>query len=180
VNIVLAFVLIKFILYPGLGFVLGTNLPIVAVVSESMEHHAGFEEWWSGSFDCKDGSTIIQINSYAQYSITGKDFQDFPFRSGFNKGDIMVLASASSFRVGDVIVYDASRLKAPYPIIHRVISVTDEEIITKGDNNCREDAPINHHQLLGKAVLRVPYLGYIKLAAVEGLCAVHTFGFCLV
>ena len=36
-NIVLAFILIKFIVYPSLGFVLGTTHPVVAVVSESME-----------------------------------------------------------------------------------------------------------------------------------------------
>ena len=38
VNIILAFVLIKFIVYPGLGFILQTTHPVVAVVSESMEH----------------------------------------------------------------------------------------------------------------------------------------------
>ena len=31
VNIVLAIVLIKFIIYPGLGLVLGTGFPVVAV-----------------------------------------------------------------------------------------------------------------------------------------------------
>ena len=41
VNIILAIVLIKFIIYPGLGLVLGTSYPIVAVVSDSMEH-SGF------------------------------------------------------------------------------------------------------------------------------------------
>jgi signal peptidase I len=39
VNIILAFVLIKFVVYPGLGFVLTTSHPVVAVVSGSMEHN---------------------------------------------------------------------------------------------------------------------------------------------
>ena len=44
VNIILAFVLIKFIVYPGLGFALGTTHPVVAVVSPSMEHNGvGFD-----------------------------------------------------------------------------------------------------------------------------------------
>ena len=38
VNIVVAFLVIRFLLYPVLGLVLGTSYPIVAVVSESMEH----------------------------------------------------------------------------------------------------------------------------------------------
>ena len=47
VNIILAFVLIKFIVYPGLGFLLSTSHPVVAVVSESMEHNKlGFDNWW--------------------------------------------------------------------------------------------------------------------------------------
>src|SRR3989344_2450118 len=38
VNVIVAFVVIKFLVYPGLGLLLGTPFPIVAVVSESMEH----------------------------------------------------------------------------------------------------------------------------------------------
>ena len=37
-NIVVAFVVIRVIGYPLLGVLLGTPFPIVAVVSESMEH----------------------------------------------------------------------------------------------------------------------------------------------
>ena len=40
VSIALAFLLVKFIIYPLIGLVLGTGYPIVAVVSESMEHKA--------------------------------------------------------------------------------------------------------------------------------------------
>ena len=44
---VLAYVLIKFAVYPLLGIVFGTQFPIVAVVSGSMEHDGTFENWWS-------------------------------------------------------------------------------------------------------------------------------------
>ena len=44
VNIILAFVLIKFIVYPGLGLILSTSHPVVAVVSESMEHNGNFDD----------------------------------------------------------------------------------------------------------------------------------------
>ena len=37
-NVIIAFVLIKFIVYPLMGFALSTNYPVVAVVSSSMEH----------------------------------------------------------------------------------------------------------------------------------------------
>ena len=60
-NLVVAFILIKFLVYPGLGLALGTDFPIVAVVSESMEHglhqsvicgqsfpefQESFDNWW--------------------------------------------------------------------------------------------------------------------------------------
>ena len=48
-NIALAFVLIKFVVYPGLGFLLNTTHPVVAVVSESMEHNSDFDSWWENS-----------------------------------------------------------------------------------------------------------------------------------
>ena len=44
-NIAIAFILIKFIVYPSLGFFLSTSHPVVAVVSESMEHNNGFNKW---------------------------------------------------------------------------------------------------------------------------------------
>ena len=37
-NVIIAFILIKFIVYPGLGLLLSTSHPVVAVVSSSMEH----------------------------------------------------------------------------------------------------------------------------------------------
>ena len=46
-NLIIAFLLVKFIIYPGVGLVLGTEFPIVAVVSSSMEHNSNFDNWWS-------------------------------------------------------------------------------------------------------------------------------------
>ena len=54
VNVILAFVLIKFIIYPGLGLLFSTSYPIVAVVSGSMEHQGNFDTWWGSSAICSD------------------------------------------------------------------------------------------------------------------------------
>ena len=78
VNIVLAFILIKFIVYPGLGLLLTTSHPIVAVVSTSMEHDTGFDSWWAQNQDF-----------YSKFDITKEEFLTFRFKRGFNKGDIM-------------------------------------------------------------------------------------------
>jgi len=166
VNIILAFVLIKYIIYPGLGLFFGTQFPIVAVVSNSMEHHGSFYEWWNS-----------QEDFYLKHNITDIDFREFAFTHGFNKGDIMVLIGTAPYKinVGDVIVYHA---KKPYPIIHRVISIRDTggELYfeTKGDNNKfqikgfdLDEKNVSSEAYIGRAVFRIPFLGYIKIWFVE-------------
>jgi len=190
VNIILAYIIIKFIIYPGMGFVLGTNFPIVAVVSDSMEHHASFDEWWAKNEDY-----------YLALNITKQDFEEYPFKNGFNRGDIMFLIGKhpADIEVGDVIVF---RSKKPYPIIHRVIKKDNKAMWvfqTKGDNNpaqireyddphtpefgkvffkpgqqvpngyvvVLDETQVLEKHLLGKAVFRVPWLGYVKIWFVD-------------
>ncbi|MBM3199947.1 signal peptidase I [Candidatus Woesearchaeota archaeon] len=158
VNIVLAFVLVKFIIYPGLGLLFGTNYPVVAVVSGSMTHgQQDFETWWE-----------MNQEWYTAKGFTKEEFQNFPFANGFDQGDIMVLLGSKpqNVKLGQVIVYE-SHPDYP-PIIHRVISKSEDEskvyFETKGDNNIIADREkIAQERFLGKAVLRIPYLGWVKI-----------------
>jgi signal peptidase I len=164
VNIVLAVILIKFIIYPVLGLALGTSYPIVAVVSGSMEHNNEFDEFWE-----------IKGDFYSNYNITKDDFIKFKFANGFRKGDIMILTRArpEKLKIGDVIVFQSPK---PDPIIHRVIKIRETDgkyyFTTKGDNNyginseVKEDL-IVEDRVLGKASLRIPYLGYVKIGFVN-------------
>jgi signal peptidase I len=169
VNIILAFVLIKFIVYPGLGFALQTTHPVVAVVSESMEHNSRFNDWWYESNDW-----------YVSNEITKDQFNEFPLKNGFDKGDIMVLMgkNAEEIEVGEVIVFWSTRRD---PIIHRVVYKWEDNgdffFQTKGDNYQTNPIPIrspfldetriNEKQIIGKAVLKIPFLGYIKIWFVD-------------
>lgn len=163
VNLVLAFVLVKFIIYPGIGLVFGTQYPIVAVVSSSMEHGIrNFDTWY-------------EKNSwYAEHGISKEQFSEFPFSNGFNKGDIMILTGveASRVKIGDVVVYQSSYVSNP--IIHRVVNIREENgkyyYQTKGDNNPLADSiDVNEGMIrdTGKAVVRIPYLGWVKIAFVS-------------
>ena len=182
VNIVLAFILIKFIVYPALGFLLQTAFPIVAVVSGSMEHKVTLDstnnyKLCGVSFEKKENADFWETCGewYKQNTvISEEDFNDFPFSNGFNKGDIMILRGKAprNINIGDVIVFRSGR---PDPIIHRVVDKRDGYIFTtKGDHNARvisedpirEDA-ISEDQVLGNAFIRIPLLGYIKIWFVE-------------
>ena len=169
VNIALAFVLIKFIVYPGLGFLLSTTHPVVAVVSESMEHNSNFNDWWEKSKDW-----------YASNNIQKEKFMEFPLKNGFNKGDIIVLngKKPENIMVGGIIVFWSARKD---PIIHRVVKKWQENDIyyfqTKGDNYKTNPVSINNMildetrisqgQIVGNAIFRIPFLGYIKIWFVD-------------
>jgi signal peptidase I len=161
-NIAIAFVLIKFLIYPGLGLVLGTTHPVVAVVSGSMEHDGSFNNWWDS-----------QKDFYNAYNISEGQFRQYDFRNGFNTGDIMLLRGTpmSELAVGNVIVYQTQR---PDPIIHRVIKKYGQGsqmyFQTKGDHNFAsnsDEKKISEQQIIGKAFFRIPYLGWIKIAFVD-------------
>ena len=157
VNVVLAFILVKFIIYPGLGLLLGTTHPVVAVVSNSMEHHGmGFDNWWENNKQL-----------YEDLGISTENFTSYKFKNGLNKGDLVVIIGTDDIKLGDLIVF---RGNAPGPIIHRVIkidqSVNKIYIQTKGDNNAgsrTDEFGITEDRIIGKAVFRIPYLGWVKL-----------------
>ena len=159
VNIILAFVVVKFIIYPGLGFLLGTTYPLVAVVSSSMEHNnLDFDEWWNKN-----------NGWYENHGIAKESFLNYKMKNGFNKGDIIVLRKASNLEKGDIIVFRSNNIN---PIIHRIVNVYLENnnvyYRTKGDNNpdsislLGEDKIIQDN-IIGKAYFKIPYLGWLKV-----------------
>ncbi len=156
VNLILAFVIVKFIIYPGIGFLLGTNYPIVAVVSGSMEHDQPFDKWWEANKE-----------TYEKYNITKEEFEGFRFRNGFDKGDIMILKGKEpkDIKIGEVVVYQTS--SSSYPVIHRVVKIEGGEMFTtKGDHNTVADPKkVSKEQIskTGVAVFKIPYLGWIKI-----------------
>ena len=158
VNVVLAFIVVKFLVYPGLSLLLGTQLPLVAVISGSMEHEGlSFEDWWAENGEW-----------YEEQGISKEMFESYSFDNGFDKGDVIILVGESDVEVGDVLVY--SSVIHPYPIIHRVIYINDEENLYefKGDNNPGVDqSPVYDYQVIGRAWFKIPKIGWIKIWSSE-------------
>ncbi|MAG47721.1 hypothetical protein CL617_03875 [archaeon] len=154
INVVLAFVIVKFLIFPGLGFLLDTSHPLVAVVSCSMEHNGGnFEKWWEDNGKW-----------YEDHGITKSDFENYKLRNGFSKGDIIVLRGGN-LEKGDIIVFSG---RSDNPIIHRIVSKNNEVYQTKGDNNLDIISTLGENRItediiLGKAYFRIPYLGWLKV-----------------
>ena len=167
-NVIIAFVLIKYVIFPVLGLVLGSQFPVVAVVSSSMEHDGTFDQWWSSQALCGT-KTCTQEEFYKMFDITKEEFESFKFKNGFNKGDVMVLTSAKNIKLGDTVVFLS---KANRPIIHRVVDL--DPLQTKGDHNQAQivtsefsEKDVSAYPLIGKASLRIPFIGYVKIVFAE-------------
>ena len=119
-------------------------------------------------------------NWYINNSINKEDFDGFPLKNGFNKGDIMVLKGKKpeNIEIGDVVVFWSAKKD---PIIHRVVKKWQDNNIyyfqTKGDNYKTnpmsiksaflDETKISEESIVGNAVLRIPLLGYVKILFVE-------------
>ena len=118
---------------------------------------------------------------YEDMNVTKEEFEEFPIHNGFNRGDIIVLwrADSTNTEVGDIIVFQGPK---PQPIIHRVVDTwTVENEIgeleyfyhTKGDHNKDSfggdmgELEISEDRIYGKALFKIPYLGWVKIGFAE-------------
>lgn len=83
-----------------------------------------------------------------------------------NVGDITIIVplAPDTIRIGDIIQYHTSETV----IIHRVIAedIQDGQLLftTKGDaNNAPDPEPVNEQQVMGKAVLTIPKIGWVSI-----------------
>ena len=171
VSLILAFLLVKFILFPALSLIFASSMPLVVVESSSMHHpgnffsrtlqtQSNFDLWWNG-----------KSNWYESKNITKLEAENWPLRAGLEIGDIVVLSGWSKPKVGDIIIFSSTTV---HPIIHRVIAIKEINgntyYSTKGDNNedqLIQEKSIPKDALIGKAIMRIPLLGWIKLGVVK-------------
>jgi signal peptidase len=149
------------LLNKGLGLILDTELPIVAVMTGSMVHDA--------------------TTHYRHYQFLGENFgyteeeiNSWPIKNGFRPGDVLIIKGIpeEELEVGDVIVFTYEG--QPVPIIHRIVTIDENGYpYTKGDHNPTLDPDCNLYEgetrcwertsIKGKAVLWIPFLGIPKL-----------------
>ncbi len=165
VDIILIFLLVKFVIFPLAGLALATPLPFVIIESTSMEHEGNLDNWFS-----------LHGAWYLEHNITKQEIKDYwPWKYGLFKGDIIIVQGLKKYdyKKGDVIVFKVAQQKTP--IIHRIIDINVNEnnetiFSTKGDHNDGQlpyEPEIRKEQILGKAVSQIPRIGWIKLFFVE-------------
>jgi len=189
-NLLVAFIFIKFIFFPSVGFILNNDYPVVAIVSGSMQHkivehricdkyvlkttteNLNFDSWWNYCGEYYEKS----------FNLTKKDLNEFEYSNGLNIGDVMVLygKNPKDIEVGEVLIFEPQNkifFKNFGPVIHRVVKKWKDEngkwhFQTKGDFNPKSgknfEDNIIEDKVIGVPILRVPYLGYLKLILYKG------------
>lgn len=188
IALILIYIIVKFIFFPTLSLIMGTSLPLAGVESSSMDHqivkddykrlslcgniyseqkkeHINFDEYWE-----------ICGSWYEQKDISKQKFSEFSLKNGFRKGDIIIVWGRFIPKIGDIIIFKPNeKSTAPRPIIHRIVNINEQGIIqTKGDHNEKQLTSLNNiyktdetkitkDQLIGKAIIKIPYLGWPKI-----------------
>ncbi len=183
-NLLVAFLFIKFIFFPIIGFTLNNDFPIVAIVSGSMEHkivdhricnqyivdlsnkNLNQNDWWNFCGDYYEKN----------YNQTQEIYKNFDYPNGLNIGDVMILygKNPKNIELGEILVFipnDRNFFITKGPVIHRVVKKWEEDGIiyfqTKGDHNKESfnnfEQKIPESDVIGVGILRIPYLGYPKL-----------------
>lgn len=144
-------IVIAFLVNQLLAFALSTDLPVVAVVSSSMQHDNAEQTHYRWLED-KFGYDRSYVDSW-------------PMPTGFLIGDMPIVAGTDEYGVGDVIVYTAPGQN--FPIIHRIVRInSDGTYQTKGDNNSNQfpyEFAVSDEQIHGRVIFIVPKLGYFKV-----------------
>ena len=76
-----------------------------------------------------------------------------------NINDFVILNRPKDIKVNDIVSYKDKDNKNE--VLHRVVSINNDEIITKGDANNVTDEPINRNQVTGVYIGKIKYLGKI-------------------
>jgi len=188
IALIIIYIGIKFIFFPLLSLIMGTSLPLAGVESSSMDHqiirdnsgaltlcgkvflqdekeHINFDEYWE---TCGDW--------YSSKNIQKQEFKEFSLKNGFRKGDIIIVWGRFNPKIGNIIIFKPNiGSSSPYPIIHRIVEIDEQGIIqTKGDHNEKQltsdnniyqtdETYIQENQIVGKAIIKIPYLGWPKI-----------------
>jgi len=95
-----------------------------------------------------------------------------PFERTLHVGDLIVVEGinvsdikAAPYPDGDIIVFH--QLYGDELIVHRAIEKRTQDgiisFVTKGDGNTGPDQPIPAAQVIGKVILRIPWVGHLAL-----------------
>ena len=71
--------------------------------------------------------------------------------------DLIFVTEADSYDVDDIVVYQEGNML----VIHRIVDIDGDKVITKGDANNAPDDPVSMDDIKAKLSFRIPFVGVI-------------------
>lgn len=92
-------------------------------------------------------------------------------------GDIVLISEERNYERDDIISFKEGNTI----ITHRIIEMTDEGFITKGDaNNAADSETVKEEDIIGKEILIIPWIGYIRIALMSPAGLLMVLSICVV
>lgn len=85
----------------------------------------------------KDGELYFTNVGYSMYPLIRQ------------REDILHIVKADGYKKGDIVLYLS---KQDHYVLHRILKIKKDKIITAGDYNYFKDQPITYSQILGKLI----------------------------
>ena len=91
--------------------------------------------------------------------------------------DLVFVRAADSYATGDIVIYQNTNEL----VIHRIVSIDGETIVTQGDANNTPDDPISLSSVKGKLAFSIPFIGVLvrALQTLPGILIVCVLAFLL-
>ena len=71
-------------------------------------------------------------------------------------GDLIIVVKEDAYAVDDVVVFQSGQSA----VVHRIISIDGEDVVTQGDANNSPDEPISVFAIKGRVKTAIPGVGY--------------------
>ena len=71
-------------------------------------------------------------------------------------GDLLIVLEQEQYQTGDIVVYQSGSV----PVVHRIVDISGETVVTRGDANNASDEPFPLAAVKGKVVASIPMVGH--------------------
>ena len=75
----------------------------------------------------------------------------------FSRGTLLLVKDTKNIQEGDIVVYQSGKEL----IVHRIIALSGDKVVTQGDANNAADEPFSKTQIKGKVIGWIPVLGSV-------------------
>ena len=69
--------------------------------------------------------------------------------------ELIIVKAEQDYNPGDIVVYQTGKML----VVHRIVAMDGETVITRGDANNTDDSPIAPAQIKGKVIAHIPQVG---------------------